>query len=284
MKAESTKDTAEYYKHLSVFWTDLIHLMSSKPQALSSVGPMRNFAENAKKISKELIEANEDLVEFNKSMREYYKQLTDTWNDAQKKVNFKTPEIPNDPEQYETYKRVWIDIFDNDFTELFDSKRFGENYGKLVAKELELIKLPKDKIIEKVKNDVKTRYAEMIQNHGMDVNRQTAIDNKWIEIKSQNIREDILGFANEIDFGEVAVISLALRLKSSLVIMDDASARTIAEGMGLNVKGTLFVLLSAYKKNYLDKNEFISLINELVFLGFRISQELYVQLMDELKD
>lgn len=140
MKAESTKDTAEYYKHLSVFWTDLIHLMSSKPQALSSVGPMRNFAENAKKISKELIDANEDLVEFNNSLMEYYKQLTDTWNEAQKKVNFKVPEIPNDPEQFDTYKRVWIDIFDNDFTELFDSKKFGENYGKLVAKELELTK------------------------------------------------------------------------------------------------------------------------------------------------
>ncbi|MEE9563642.1 MAG: poly(R)-hydroxyalkanoic acid synthase subunit PhaE, partial [Nitrosopumilaceae archaeon] len=38
------------------------------------------------------------------------------------------------------YKRVWLDIFDNDFTELFDSKMFGENYGKLVAKELELTK------------------------------------------------------------------------------------------------------------------------------------------------
>ena len=140
MKAESTKDTTEYYKHLSLFWTDLIHLMSSKPQALSSVGPMRNFAENAKKISKELIDANEDLIEFNDSMREYYKQLTDTWNEAQKKVNFKAPEIPNDPEQFEAYKRVWLDIFDNDFTELFDSKMFGENYGKLVSKELELTK------------------------------------------------------------------------------------------------------------------------------------------------
>lgn len=140
MKTESTKNTAEYYKHLSVFWTDLIHLMSSKPQALSSVGPMRNFAENAKKISKELIDANDDLVEFNNSLMEYYKQLTNTWNEAQKKVNFKIPEIPNDPEQFDSYKRVWIDIFDNDFTELFDSKKFGENYGKLVAKELDLTK------------------------------------------------------------------------------------------------------------------------------------------------
>ena len=50
--------------------------MSSKPQALTSVGPMRNFSTNAKKIA----------------------------------------------------------------TELFDSHKFGENYGKLVASELELSK------------------------------------------------------------------------------------------------------------------------------------------------
>jgi len=140
VKSESTQNVADYYKHLSLFWTDLIHLMSSKPQALTSVGPMRNFAENAKKITRELIDSNEDLVEFNNSLAQYYKQLTDTWNEAQKKVNFKSPKIPDDSEKFEAYKRVWIDIFDNDFTELFDSKNFGENYGKLVAKELELSK------------------------------------------------------------------------------------------------------------------------------------------------
>jgi len=140
VKPESTQNVADYYKHLSLFWTDLIHLMSSKPQALTSVGPMRNFAENSKKITRELIDSNEDLVEFNNSLAQYYKQLTDTWNEAQKKVNFKSPKIPDDSEKFEAYKRVWIDIFDNDFTELFDSKNFGENYGKLVAKELELSK------------------------------------------------------------------------------------------------------------------------------------------------
>ncbi len=131
-------DPKEYYKHLSLFWTDLIHLMSSKPQALTSVGPMRNFAENAKAVATELLEANGDLAEFNKALAEYYRQLSVAWGEAQQKVNSKAPEIPNDPEQFEAYKRVWIDIFDNDFTELFDSKEFGENYGRLVAKELEL--------------------------------------------------------------------------------------------------------------------------------------------------
>ena len=140
MESKSPKDITDYYKHLSLFWTDIIHLMSSKPQALTSIGPMRAFATNSKKISTELIEINEVLLGFNQYISEYYKQLSDTWTDAQKKVNLKAPEVPQDVEQIEAFKRIWIDIFDNDFTELFDSEKFGENYGKLVSKELELTK------------------------------------------------------------------------------------------------------------------------------------------------
>ena len=137
---DSSQEMTEYYKHLSLFWTDIIHLMSSKPQALTSIGPMRAFTANSKKISVELIEINEKLFEFNKYITEYYKQLSETWGIAQKKVNQKAPEIPQDVEQMEAVKRVWIDIFDNDFTELFDSEKFGNNYGNLVSKELELTK------------------------------------------------------------------------------------------------------------------------------------------------
>ena len=137
---DSSVETTEYYKHLSLFWTDIIHLMSSKPQALTSIGPMRAFASNSKKISTELIEINEKLFEFNQYMTDYYKQLSTTWRIAQKKVNLKVPEIPQDVEQIEAVKRIWIDIFDNDFTELFDSEKFGDNYGNLVSKELELTK------------------------------------------------------------------------------------------------------------------------------------------------
>jgi len=140
VEAQSPKDPMDYYKHLSLFWTDIIHLMSSKPQALASLGPMRAFASNAKKISTELIEVNESLMEFNKFVTEYYKQLSETWGEAQKKVNLKAPDVPHDVEQMESFKRIWIDIFDNDFTELFDSEKFGVNYGKLVSKELELTK------------------------------------------------------------------------------------------------------------------------------------------------
>ena len=140
MQSKSPKEANEYYKHLSLFWTDIMHLMSSKPQALNSIGPMRAFASNSKKVSTELIEINELLMGFNQYYSEYYKQLSDTWAVAQKKVNQKAPEVPQDVEQIDSFKRIWIDIFDNDFTELFDSQKFGENYGNLVSKELELTK------------------------------------------------------------------------------------------------------------------------------------------------
>ena len=135
-----TDSAKDYYKHLSLFWTDLLYLMSSKPQALSSTGPMRAMAANAKKVATEVIEMNEKMGDFNVYLKEYYKQLADTWAEAQKKVNLKAPELPQDPEHFEAYKRIWIDIFDNDFTELFDSKAFGSNYGKMVSQELELAK------------------------------------------------------------------------------------------------------------------------------------------------
>jgi len=140
VQPNSPKNTADYYKHLSLFWTDIMHLMSSKPQALTSTGPMRAFTANSKKVTTELIEINEDLIGFNQYLTEYYKQLADAWGVAQKKVNLKSPEVPQDAEQIEVFKKIWIDMFDNDFTELFDSKKFGENYGKLVSKELELTK------------------------------------------------------------------------------------------------------------------------------------------------
>ena len=134
------EDMFDYYKHTSMFWNDMIAMMSSKPSALMAVGPLRNFTENMKKISQELIEANQEIVDFNTQLVEYYQHIVETWVGAQKKVMAKISEVPQDTESIEAYKRVWIDIFENNFTGLFDSKKFSENYNKLVSTELDLLK------------------------------------------------------------------------------------------------------------------------------------------------
>lgn len=189
------EDPSDYYKHLSMFWNDIIHLMSSKPQALASVGPMRAFAANSKKIVSEMIDLNDDLVIFNKHLAEYYAQLTETWNVAQKKVNLKAPDVPQDVEQAEAFKRIWVDIFDNDFTDLFNSLKFGDNYGKLVSKELELVKHWNNManiILQSVNLPSKEEIDEVYKEiHSIKKRLRT------VEMASQKIKYDSNTVANE---------------------------------------------------------------------------------------
>ena len=137
---QNESNITEYYKKTAMFWSDMIAMMSSKPTALTAVGPIRNLSSNLKKITSELTEANKEIVEFNNFLIEYYKQLSDTWTSAQKEVASRAPKIPQNEESVEAYKRVWIDIFENSFTGLFDSKKFSENYNGLISTELDLLK------------------------------------------------------------------------------------------------------------------------------------------------
>ena len=137
---QNESNVTDYYKKTAMFWSDMIAMMSSKPTTLSAVGPLRNLASNLKKITNELTEANKEIVEFNNFLIEYYKQLADTWTDAQNSVTSKVSQLPLNDEGTEAYKRVWIDIFENNFTGLFDSKKFSENYNKLISTELDLLK------------------------------------------------------------------------------------------------------------------------------------------------
>jgi hypothetical protein len=137
---QNESNITEYYKKTAMFWSDMIAMMSSKPTTLTAVGPIRNLSSNLKKITSELTEANKEIVEFNNFLIEYYKQLADTWTVAQKEVASRVSKIPQNEEGMEAYKRVWIDIFENNFTGLFDSKKFSENYNRLISTELDLLK------------------------------------------------------------------------------------------------------------------------------------------------
>ncbi len=137
---KDVEDTFGYYKQMSTFWSDMISMMSSKPASMMAVGPLRNMATNLKKITSELTEANQEIIDFNNNLLDYYGKLSETWIDAQKKVSSKMANVPQDGESLEAYKRVWIDMFENNFTQLFDSKEFSKNYNNLVSKELDHMK------------------------------------------------------------------------------------------------------------------------------------------------
>lgn len=111
---------------------------------------------------------------------------------------------------------------------------------------------------------------------------ENAVKSGWIDVKEITIGKELEEFAPEIDIGELSVIQLALRLKPEMILIDDASARAIAESFGFNVKGTLYILLKSFSKKMIDKKQIKILLNELVSVGFRISTELYVKVLEEI--
>ena len=91
----------------------------------------------------------------------------------------------------------------------------------------------------------------------------------WIKVEpiQDASQKDI--FRARLHAGEVEVMILAREQKAVLVIIDDDAAKKTAIFLGLNVTGTLGVLLKAKREGYLEKVE--PVINELLRDGLFIS-------------
>ena len=76
-----------------------------------------------------------------------------------------------------------------------------------------------------------------------------------------------------LDRGEAEVIALAEELKMTIVLIDDVKARRIAKLRGLNVVGTIGILLDAKDKRLI--RELKPFLDELMKKKIRISRELY---------
>ena len=79
--------------------------------------------------------------------------------------------------------------------------------------------------------------------------------------------------------GETEAINLALNKKADIILLDDHKARNAAKALGLNVKGTLGLLLTFLEKKLIGKNEFKALVDDLIKADFRISIELYNEVL-----
>jgi len=82
--------------------------------------------------------------------------------------------------------------------------------------------------------------------------------------------------------GELETIELALELGIEHVLMDDAKGRRFARLNGLQTKGTLWVLTKAFEDDLLTKEELKSSITELVKNGFRIKEDILIEILKDL--
>ncbi len=62
-----------------------------------------------------------------------------------------------------------------------------------------------------------------------------------------------LAFRSRLHDGEVEVMILAREIEADLVVIDDYAARKTAEYIGLNLTGTVGVLIKARQNGYIDR-------------------------------
>jgi predicted nucleic acid-binding protein len=90
----------------------------------------------------------------------------------------------------------------------------------------------------------------------------------WITVKAVEDTRKVAAYNQYIDLGESSSIALAMEMEGSLVILDDLQARQFAMNLGLEITGTLGVLIQAYKKGLIT--DFHSIIGKLRANGFRL--------------
>lgn len=102
-----------------------------------------------------------------------------------------------------------------------------------------------------------------------------------------NVPAQILSAYNPpvtLDSGEMEVLALAQTVSNVLVLLDDEAARAEARRLNLPVRGTLGVLVQAYRNNYLTYSQTDLLLQEIaVRPDIWISVKLCQQVLDALK-
>lgn len=97
---------------------------------------------------------------------------------------------------------------------------------------------------------------------------------KCIEI-SEPIALKVL--ESNLEAGESEAICLYEEIQANLLIIDDLEGRRVAERLGINITGTLGVLLLAKEEKFIDAIK--PLLDEIVSRGFRVADELYKELL-----
>jgi predicted nucleic acid-binding protein len=121
---------------------------------------------------------------------------------------------------------------------------------------------------------------EVIDKGGGQPGTEEVSTAEWIiavEVEDQEFADSL---KRDLGKGEAEAIALAVELQADLLIVDDLLARQVAGILGLNLVGTVGVLLEARQRAVLP--EIKPCLDDLIDLaGFRVSGQLYARVLRE---
>lgn len=146
-----------------------------------------------------------------------------------------------------------------------------------------LAKIEKLDLLNKYKVMIPKQVYEEI-NKGAKIGKEDAEKIKTL-VEKNIVKVEDLDIIKEIEKhnlgqGEKAAISLAINKKIDTVLLDERKARRIAKFYKLKPKGTIGILINAWKNNQITKKELNESIKKLVEEGYRINEELIIKIFN----
>ena len=130
----------------------------------------------------------------------------------------------------------------------------------------------------------KTVYDELIVN--ADSHKEINIIKNCTFLKILHVKENpsvlLLQKQLKLGLGESEVIVLANNINADLIIIDEQKARKAARDMGLNVTGTLGILINARKRGLVGKLK--PLLDKLIDNNIKINRNLYMEILSSVKE
>jgi predicted nucleic acid-binding protein len=99
----------------------------------------------------------------------------------------------------------------------------------------------------------------------------------WVQIWSSPFSLDPMPWWSSLDPGGIEAIALALELSANMVVLDDRPARRAAHELGLNVVGSLGILLEAHRRGLIGTVR--PDLDAMVEAGFHMSRALYREIL-----
>ena len=99
----------------------------------------------------------------------------------------------------------------------------------------------------------------------------------WIKVTTPSSKLD-KGLSSVLDPGEATSIALASEIDNALLIIDEMKGRKVANQLGLQITGSLGVLVVAKENGHIDRVK--PILEKLERTNFRISQRLISKVLE----
>lgn len=101
-----------------------------------------------------------------------------------------------------------------------------------------------------------------------------ASEAEWLTVRRPQQTSPLPAEVMGLDQGEIDVMLLAMEIEADWVLLDEKLARQIAKAMGMRVRGTLGLLLAAYRRGFLSREDSLEAVRELARSSVRLSDKL----------